>query len=570
VRVRLLGFLRPATEVVVEAVLLLISFVVVQSTVYRGGTFGEALPGWRLLSIGFGIAIAGALIAETRYRLYRRDWRTARADQVRSAAATAVLACLAVAVGNAFLPNAFRPFRLLTPVVGAPVAVILIAGYRLVPHLLNRLRGQAGTERLTHQASSAEPQVDQQELTRRPSPAEPMMTEIAADPHELPREWRWVALASGIAALETATVALIWVSVLPFAPAALCCDAGDYTAMAQDPVNYRPASVHAARVLVPWLVHLIGTQPVATYHVISLLCLFATGPLVYAISRRLGASRQMSMLGMAALLLSRGWTFYLLDPWLSDPAAFVLIAAAFLALVSGRGRLLAPLLLVLAMTRELFVGLALPIYAWQRRQPLDIPVLIRVGLQLLPAVAVYELLTRIVPSAGPAGSGYLSLAVVQATWYYNMGPNAVFWVSNTFALSFGIWWLLALPTWRDRRIRKLAWWLVPVFAQLAVGTDWSRYAVYAFPVVFPAAALALDRLQPRGILLGLIAVQMAVPWLDLHQPSLDYPGLSLPVTVALMVVTAIVLLSRAPSRPALHQAVHNAGERAETRPGVGL
>lgn len=70
-------------------------------------------------------------------------------------------------------------------------------------------------------------------------------------------------------------------------------------AAVRSPYNYR--------VLLPWPTHWLGGDPWRTYLLLTTGCLAASGPLVYL----------------------------LFDPWLSDPAAFPLLAACFLALVAG-------------------------------------------------------------------------------------------------------------------------------------------------------------------------------------------------------------------------------------------
>jgi hypothetical protein len=36
------------------------------------------------------------------------------------------------------------------------------------------------------------------------------------------------------------------------------------------------------------------------------------------------------------------------------------------------------------------------------------------------------------------------------------------------ALSFGCWWVLAVMSLRDQNIRRLLWWLIPVFGQFVL------------------------------------------------------------------------------------------------------
>jgi hypothetical protein len=57
-----------------------------------------------------------------------------------------------------------------------------------------------------------------------------------------------------------------------------------------------------------------------------------------------------------------------------------------------------------------------------------------------------------------------------------------------------------------------------------LGCDWSRFAMYAFPLVVPAAALALQRARHRPLPLGL-----------------KHPGPSLAFTAVLMTLTTLAL-----------------------------
>ena len=142
-----------------------------------------------------------------------------------------------------------------------------------------------------------------------------------------------------LALLLAVAVTAIWRKVLPLS-VPLCCDAKQYLTMATDPTRL-VKSPYAHRVLIPYLTHRIGGDPQLTFDRISLVCMVGIGPLVYALTRRLGAVHWVALLAMVGLLSSRVWVYYLYSPWLTDPAAMLLVAAAFLAIVSGRIWLLA-------------------------------------------------------------------------------------------------------------------------------------------------------------------------------------------------------------------------------------
>jgi hypothetical protein len=100
----------------------------------------------------------------------------------------------------------------------------------------------------------------------------------------------------------------------------------------------------------------------------------------------------------------------------------------------------------------------------------------------------------------------------------------------------------------DHNLRRLLWWLIPVFGQFVLGGDWGRFALYAFPVVIPAAALTLQRLQPRlrAVIVTILGFQLLTPLLDMAPPQrmrLNRPGPAVPVTGVLMAVTTVVLIA---------------------------
>ncbi len=357
------------------------------------------------------------------------------------------------------------------------------------------------------------------------------------------------AQAAGLAVALTAA----WRLVTPLVGQPVCCDGGEYLRMAADP-GQAVTRPYSSRVLVPWLAHLLGGDPAATYHAITLACLAASGLLVYLLARRLGASHGWALAATTGLLCSRGWVFYLYDPYLSDPAAFALLAGAFLALVRARPTwLAAPLLVLMAGTRELFAGFALPLYAWLARgRRLDRAAVLRTAALLAPAAVAYALVLAYAPSLPSVEYSQSPATVLGHVLRTRMDQDGPFWLGSAFAMSLGVWWPLAAAGLGSGPVRRLAWWLVPVFANFLIGWDWSRYALYAFPVVMPAAALALARSPRRRLLLGMIALQALLPLADLAvgKPQLNRAGPSLPVSLALIVaVSVVLLLDRARSGP---------------------
>jgi hypothetical protein len=198
-----------------------------------------------------------------------------------------------------------------------------------------------------------------------------------------------------LALLVALVVTAIWRKVLPLAVPR--CDAKQYLTMAADPTRLVKGP-YAYRILIPYLTHRIGGDPQLTFERISLACMVATGPLVYALTRRLGSVHWVALLAMVGLLSSRAWVYYLYSPWLTDPAAMLLVAAAFLAIVSGWIWLLAPISVVFAGVRELFVGLAAPAFGWLRGRLGTLRAGIVAGLLVLPGWLVYRWIVNTVPS----------------------------------------------------------------------------------------------------------------------------------------------------------------------------
>ena len=111
------------------------------------------------------------------------------------------------------------------------------------------------------------------------------------------------------AAALSAVLTGLWLVVSPLAQQPVCCDAGEYLRLATDPTDpvLRPYSM---RVLVPWLVHALGGDVMTTFHAVSLVCLAATGWVLYLLARELGTrggvgKRLLADPEVAALLLGQ-------------------------------------------------------------------------------------------------------------------------------------------------------------------------------------------------------------------------------------------------------------------------
>jgi hypothetical protein len=317
-------------------------------------------------------------------------------------------------------------------------------------------------------------------------------------------------------------------------------DPRHYIALASNPDAVVP-SPFAYRVLTPWLVQMIGTPPVETYHALSLIFLAAAGVFVYLITRGIGGGHLPALLATFGLLTVRGWLFSIWNPYLADPAAMSLTGAAFAALVWGADLLLPLVLVAWALSREIWAGFMLPAYAWVRQRFVDRVAIVRVAIICLPAVIMMLILFRLAPASGASGFSRIADYVVQGVFDARLGALR-FWTVYTFAGSLGIWWLLALA--RPRPGRALWWWMVPVFGQFVLGADWSRFAMYAFVVVVPVGAMAVWSHPRRSLLLVLVVLQLLPTAVDIVADGLlrlNRLQPSLWVTMALMAATLVVL-----------------------------
>jgi hypothetical protein len=348
---------------------------------------------------------------------------------------------------------------------------------------------------------------------------------------------REVAVAVGLSVGLT----IGWLAILPHAgPGG---DAVDYVRMAADPkaLNHTP---FAFRGLTPWLAHELGGSahyPVA-FRAITATALASAGPAVYLICRRLGGGHPAALVGVAGLMSLPLWLFNLYQPYLIDGPAMALTAWTVAALAYDRLVALPLLLVAVGLARETVAGFALPIYMWLRARWLDLHAAWRVALLLAPALLATWAIRQPMHTTGWSSTSHLVWAGVKMVYTYRLTTDPMWWLFYAFAGSLSIWWLLG---WYGRRHGGRLWWLlVPVLAQFAVGGDWSRFALYAFPVVVPAAAIALWQHPRRSLLLILVAAQSFVVFADLAMAGglgINAMWPSTYAAIPLMALTAAVL-----------------------------
>jgi hypothetical protein len=378
---------------------------------------------------------------------------------------------------------------------------------------------------------------------------------------------RELAVSGAVSAATTAA----WWLVLPHARG-IAGDPAYYVAMAENP-GVPGHTPYAFRILAPWLAHALGGAQHSrlAFHLISLCALAATGPAVYLICRRLGGGPAAALTAMVALLSTPGWLFNVFQPYLIDPVAMLLEGWLVAALVVGWLEALPLLVILAAFARETYIGYALPVYAWLSRRLVDLRAARTVLFAFGPALVAVWVMRRLLVAGGWQTTSELVTAGYRIVRSQRHLGNTPWWVAYAFVGSLGIWWLFAV--YAPRRGGRLWWLLVPVFAQFLVGGDWSRFAMYAFPVVMPVGVLAVWAHPRRGLLLGIAALQSAFVFIDvlrLHKLVLDQPYPSMYPTLALFAVGAVALWwpYRRPERAA--RADVAAGEAAEPVPSVLL
>jgi FlaA1/EpsC-like NDP-sugar epimerase len=103
---------------------------------YGGRPGGVNGPTWYLL-LTFLIAYLAMAAGETRFRLHRRVWTVAGINDAFAVGLAVLEATFLVGLANFMMPEGFRPYRLLTPLLAAPAVVIAVGAFRLLPRLLS-------------------------------------------------------------------------------------------------------------------------------------------------------------------------------------------------------------------------------------------------------------------------------------------------------------------------------------------------------------------------------------------------------------------------------------------------
>ncbi|TMD37679.1 MAG: polysaccharide biosynthesis protein [Chloroflexi bacterium] len=119
-----------------ESVIFWFVLLVFQFLGYGGRPGGVNGPSWYLL-LTFLMALTAMGAGEARFKLNRRVWTVAGINDAIAVGLAVTEATILVTFANFLMPDGFRPYRLLTPVLAAPAVLVAVGAFRLLPRLLS-------------------------------------------------------------------------------------------------------------------------------------------------------------------------------------------------------------------------------------------------------------------------------------------------------------------------------------------------------------------------------------------------------------------------------------------------
>jgi hypothetical protein len=286
-----------------------------------------------------------------------------------------------------------------------------------------------------------------------------------------------------------------------------------YVAMAEDPAFFT-VGPWGYRVLNPWLVHELGGDDVVKgYRRLSVVALALSGALLFVFLRRLGNGEVLCLAAVAALCLSAPTDQALTGFFLVEPLGLLVFLLLLLSLDLGNPLLMAATLALGALTKEIFILLLPAVFA---------PLCERLGrrrgfvagmLACAPALLIHMTLhwwwapfagAGVVPPWPRADDFWLALYRVLAAF--------ADWWQPVVACGLPLAIIGAMLVRGHSLLRRYAYVLaftlaLPFAAGLYTGEsapasqffadDVSRLLLYALPLVFSLALVALDRVWPH-------------------------------------------------------------------------
>lgn len=277
-------------------------------------------------------------------------------------------------------------------------------------------------------------------------------------------------------------------------------DGGFYLAMTRTP--FSPAAAvrtapYAWRILPAWLLHLVPGNPLDVYTVFNALASFLTALVLVRVLRRMGLRAPET--GLTVFFFLTCWVnvrFAFYNPVHIDSAYFLILAAAFWALLAERDLPFLLCLLAAACVREYFVAL-LPAHYFLRRRPgrgLDFPVLGRTALLAFAPLALFVSLRFFIPVRN-SDFGYLAHGLYFGRMALVHWPRMIYSFFNAFGAA-GVILLLGAPA-AGRELRRAPWLAAYLGASLVFwvfgGVDRERILFTAWPAVLILAAAVIRR-----------------------------------------------------------------------------
>jgi hypothetical protein len=283
-----------------------------------------------------------------------------------------------------------------------------------------------------------------------------------------------------------------------------------YERMAQ-----HPGATHtfpfAFRVGVPWLVHVLPFGHTFSFQLLAYLCTSAAAGVLYLLLRHFEVDGRIAAALAIGMAISPPLLVVVLRQGRNVDAATVLVMlTGTLFIVRRQPVALTVTLLVGAFVRESDLFLIPLAYAVWARSIVDVRILGRVAALSAPAVAAYAALRWAVPTVGREQvPGYAGPFLDARVDVVKDGLDDWKLEGRRMFTTFGPLWLVAPFALRDSAFVRRGLVLVALaVASMTFALDWGRMILLALPVVYVAAALAVE--ARRRLALPVLAAFLAL------------------------------------------------------------
>jgi hypothetical protein len=396
----------------------------------------------------------------------------------------------------------------------------------------------------------------------------PEMTRTQTDRlAQVQRVWRTyelpaVALATGALVLGLLAFASLFVdSFLLVRPG----DAQEYMELARAPLSpaMAPHAPFKYRVLAPFLVWFLPTEPVVGFALLTLSALWATGVVFYYYLRELGFDSQGAVAGLVLFIVSPAIAYHITNVVLVDAVAYLFLVGALWA--AARNDLFVfAVVLAVGVAAKAVVLFALPIYALFRLRATGSWGFVRTLVAGLPAGAVL-LGLRLYYGFGGELAARIQRGIAAQLEKLAL---SVFYLPYEVYSVFGTLWLLALLCSRRIKSKFLQAGLLVAplaFLQPLIARDVARVLFIIFPIVIPAALSVFDGVSRRitvgvsalagaAAIAGIVGAFIVLPVLAGNVVSVSLPTLQFLALVAAVNELAVIIVLFVARRRSVRQA----------------